>query len=147
MGRNVLSTVSTFPAQLQPQLADIEMLRHRENSSQLQQQINFSKRHRAAPLSTLPPGTNEHITSYDQPGTVVKKADAPRSYIIETPKKDIRRNLEHWIPLEPVPKSPKASIVVKDPTELSIKPRSKRIVQLSLKALENMASFKYLLKL
>ena len=71
MGRNIRSTVPTFPAQLKPQLPDIEILRDRENNSQLQQQAKFDKRHRAAP------GTKVHITSYDQPGTVVKKANAP----------------------------------------------------------------------
>ena len=140
MGRNIRSTVPTFHAQLKPQLPDMEVLRKRENDSRLQQQANFNKRHRAAPLSTLSPGTKVHITSYDQPGTVVNKADAPRSYIIETPNKDIRRNREHLIPLEPVPKSTKASNVVKDPPELNIKSRPKRTIQPSLKALENMAS-------
>ena len=140
MGRNIRSTVPTFPAQLKPQLPDLEVLHKRENDSRLQQQANFNKRHRAAPLSTLPPGTKVHITSYDQPGTVVKKADAPRSYIIETSKRDIRRNREHLIPLEPVPKSTKTSTVVKDPPELNIKSRPKRTIQPSLKALENMAS-------
>ena len=140
MGRNSRSTVPTFHEQLKPQLPDMEVLHKRENDSRLQQQANFNKRHRAAPLSTLSPGTKVHIISYDQTGTVVKKADAPRSYIIETPKKDIHRNREHLIPLEPGPKSTKASNVLKDPPELNIKSRPKRTIQPSLKALENMAS-------
>ena len=81
-----------------------------------------------------------HITSHDQPGTVIEKADAPRSYIIETPTKDIRRNHEHLVPLEPVAKSPQKSSVVKEPLELNIKTRPKRSIKLSLKALESMAS-------
>ena len=75
-----------------------------------------------------------HITSHDQPGTVVEKADAPRSYIIETPTKDIHRNCEHLVPLEPVPKSPL------EPLELNIKTRPKRFIKPSLKALESMDS-------
>ena len=80
-----------------------------------------------------------HITSHDQPGTVIEKVDAPRSYIIETPTKDIRRNREHLVPLEPVPKSPHSS-AVKEPLELNTKTRPKRSIKLSLKALESMAS-------
>ena len=76
-----------------------------------------------------------HITSHDQPGTVVKKAEAPRSYIIETPTKNIRRNREHL-----VPKSPQKSSVVKEPLELNINTRPKRSIKPSLKALESMAS-------
>ena len=73
MGRNIRSTFPTFPSQLKPQLPDIEVLRKRKNDSRLQQQVNFNRGHRAASLLTLPPGTKVHITSYDQPGTVVKK--------------------------------------------------------------------------
>ena len=134
MGRNIRSTVPTFPAHLKPLLPDVEKLRQREHESRLQQQVNFNKRHRAAP------GTKVHVTSHDQPETVVEKADAPRSYIIETPTKDIRRNREHLVPLEPVPKSPQKSSVVKEPLELNIKTRPKRSIKPSLKALESMAS-------
>ena len=95
MGRSIRSSVPTFPAHLQPQHPDVEKLRQRERESRLQQQVNFNNRHRAAPLGTLSPGTKVHISSRDQQGTVVEKAEAPRSYIIETPTKDIRRNREH----------------------------------------------------
>ena len=62
-----------------------------------------------------------HITSHDQPGTVIEKAKAPTSYIIEIPTKDIGRNREHLVPLEPVPKPPQKSSVFKEPLELNIK--------------------------
>ena len=97
MGRNIRSTVPTFPAHLKPQLPNVKKLRQQEHESRLQQQVNVNKRHRAAPLGTLSPGTKVHITSHDQPGTVIEKAEAPRSYIIETPTKDIRRNCEHLV--------------------------------------------------
>ena len=97
MGTNIRSTVPTFPAHLKPKLPNVEKLRQQEHESRLQQQVNFNKRHRAALLGTLSPGTKVHITSHDQPGTVIEKAEAPRSYIIETPTKDIRRNREHLV--------------------------------------------------
>ena len=100
----------------------------------MKQQVNFNKRHRAAPLGTLSSGTKVHITSHDQPGTVIEKADAPRCYITETLTKDIHCNHEHLVPLKPVPKSPP------EPLELNIKTRPKRSIKLSLKALESMAS-------
>ena len=67
-----------FSAHLRPQLPDVEKLHQREHESPLQQQVTFNKRHRAAPLGTLSPGTKVHITSHDQPGTVIEKAEAPR---------------------------------------------------------------------
>ena len=140
MGRNIRSIVPTFPAHLKPSLPDAEKLCQREHESQVQQQVNFYKRQRAAPLGALSPGTTVHITSHNQPGTVIEKAEAIRSYIIETPTKHIRRNREHLVPLEPVPKSPQKSSVVKQPLELNIKTRPKRSIKPSLKALESMAS-------
>ena len=77
------------------------------------------------------------IISHDQPGTaVVKKADSPRSYVIETPTKTIRQNREHSVPLEspPKPSTPKES------PELNVCSRPRRTVKPSLKALEHMAT-------
>ena len=96
----------------------------------MQQQVHFNKRHRAAPLGTLYPGTKVHITSHDQPGTTVEKAEAPTTYIIETLTKDICRNREHLVPSEPVPKSLQKSSVIKEPLELNIKTRPKRYIKL-----------------
>ena len=89
MGRNIRSTLPIFHSQLNLKLPDVSRLRQREQDSRFQQQVNFSGRHRAAPLSELQPGTEVVITSHDQPSTVVKKADSPRSYVIETPTKNI----------------------------------------------------------
>ena len=90
MGRNIRSTLPTFHSQLNPKLPDVSRLRQREQDSRLQHQVNFNSRHRAAPLSTLQPGTKVVITNHDQPGTVVKEVDSPRSFVIETPTKNIR---------------------------------------------------------
>ena len=98
--------------------------------------VNFNRRHRAAPLSTLQPGTEVVITNHDQPGTVVKEADGPRSFVIETPTKNIRRNREHLVPVESPPKPP----TPKKLPELNISLRPRRTVKPSLKALENAAT-------
>ena len=95
----------------------------------MQQQVHFNKRHKAASLGTLSPGTKVHITSHDQPGTIVEKAEAPTTYIIETLTKDIC-NREHLVPSEPVPKSLQKSSVIKEPLELNIKTRPKIYIRL-----------------
>ena len=119
-----------FSAHLKPQLPDVEKLCQQEHEIRLQQQVNFNKRHSAAPLGTLSPGTKVHITSHDQPGTVVEKAEVPRSYIIETLTRDICCNREHLVPLEPVPKSLQKSSAFKEPLERSINTRPKRSINL-----------------
>ena len=100
------------------------------------EQTKFNRRHRTAPLSTLQPGTEVVITNHDQPGTVVKEADGPRSFVIETPTKNIRRNREHLVPVESLPKPP----TPKKLPELNISLRPRRTVKPSLKALENAAT-------
>ena len=75
MGKNIQSTVPTFPAHSKPQLLDVEKLRQREHESRLQQQVNFNKRHRAAPLGTLSPGTKVHITSHDRESRALEKTN------------------------------------------------------------------------
>ena len=135
MGRNIRSTLLTFHSQLNPKLPDVSRLRQREQDSRLQQQINFNRRHRA-PLSTLQPGTEVVSTNHDQPGTVVKEADGPRSFVIEMPTKIIRRNREHLVPVESSPRPP----TPKKLPELNISLRPRRTVKPSLKALENAAT-------
>ena len=136
MGRNICSTLPTFHSQLNPKLPDVSRLHQREQESRLQQQINFNRRHRTAPLSTLQPSTEVVITNHDQLGTVVKEADGPRSFVIEMPTKNIHRNREHLVPVESPPKPP----TPKKLPELNISLRPRRTVKPSLKALENAAT-------
>ena len=135
MGRNIRSTLPTFHSQLNPKLPDVSRLCQREQDGRLQQQINFNRRHRVAPLSTLQPGTEVVITNHDQPGTVVKEADGSRS-VVEMPTKNICRNGEHLVPVESSPKPP----TPKKLPELNIALRPHRTVKPSLKALENAAT-------
>ena len=136
MGRNIRSTLPAFHSQLNPKLPDVSRLRQREQDSRLQRQVNFNRRHTSAPLSTLQPGTEVVITNHDQPGTVVKEADGPRSFVIETPTINICQNIEHLVPVESSPKSP----TPKKLPELNISLRPRRTVKPSLKALENAAT-------
>ena len=151
MGRCIRSTVPTFPSQLDPKLPDFSTLQQYEQSSRVQQQILYNKKHRAAPLSILHPGTEVCIKDHDLPGIITQKANYPRSYVVQTPLSSLRRNREHLVPSEPYSDSPMRARTNEDSesqtrlcqtpqVELNIKTRPRRTLQPSLKALENMAS-------
>ena len=107
IGRNIRSTLSTFHSQLNPKNLNVSRLCLREQDNRLQQQVNFNRIRRGAPLSTLQPGKEVVIRSHDQPGTVVKEVHSPRSYVIETPTKNIRRKRDHLVPLDSKPPAAK----------------------------------------
>eukprot|EP00794_Sanderia_malayensis_P016471 gene16471-18108_t len=147
MGRVIRSTLPIFDSKLNPKIPDIENLKEKESDYRGQEKIRYDRIHRAIPLSTLVPGTNVNVTTHNEQGTVLKSADSPRSYLIQTPTKVIRRNREHLIPLTPeattesTVKEPEVPItpIPEKKIELNILSRPKRNIKPSLKALENMS--------
>ena len=61
------------------------------------QKLNYDRRHRASALPSIPDETDVWITNgkQQQPGQVVRPADTPRSYIVDTPNGQVRRNRLH----------------------------------------------------
>ena len=100
------------------------------------------------PLAPLNQDAEINITTHHEQGTILKSANSPRSYFVQTPTKIIRRNREHIIPLQPSTtlKSPnmrKQATPVKIPgmkNELNILSRPTRTIKPTLKALENMSN-------
>lgn len=82
MGRCIRSTIPTFPSQLAPK-TDLYALQQHEQISRSQQQTLYNHRHQAAPPSALYPGTEVHIKDHDLTGIVTKKADYPKSYVVQ----------------------------------------------------------------
>ena len=145
MGRIIRSTLPTFDLKLKPKLPEIETLRRREDDSRKQQKVSYDKRHRVIPLPQLKPDAEVNITTHHEQGTILKPANTPRSYYVQTPTKVIRRNREHIIPLntgtpEKSPNVQKQATSVKTPemsTELNILTRPTRTIKPTLKVLEN----------
>ena len=145
MGRIIRSTLPTFDLKLKPKLPEIETLRRREDDSRKQQKISYDKRHRVIPLPQLKPDAEVNITTHHEQGTILKLANTPRSYYVQTPTKVIRRNREHIIPFntgtpEKSPNVQKQATSVKTPemnTELNILTRPTRTIKPTLKVLEN----------
>ena len=147
MGRVIRSTLPTLDSKLNPKLPELDTLRRREDESRRQQKLCYDKRHRAIPLTALKPDTEVNITTHHEQGTIIKPADSPRSYYVQTPTRVIRRNREHIVPLHPSThaESPDSRVQTTPvestsrTTELNILSRPKRNIKPTLKALENMS--------
>ncbi|XP_054267078.1 uncharacterized protein K02A2.6-like [Macrosteles quadrilineatus] len=70
----------------------------RENKYQNKYKIQFDKRHGASGLSELEVGSMVWITDLRRHGKVVRKLNEPRSYLVETDKRTIRRNRKFLVP-------------------------------------------------
>ena len=100
MGRKIRTQVPTVPAQLMPGW----QLREKDASLKARQK-KTSARHFAKTLSDLSPGERFWLPNQRTEGTVLDNVGTPRSYAVETPNGELRRNRRH---LNPLPDSPEA---------------------------------------
>ena len=98
MSRKLRTTIPITSDQLPPKVPDIFTLKKREETLKNRTKENFDRRHRVAPLSILPPGTIVWVPNQHRYGTLVSTAN-PRSYVIQTPTRQIRRNRRSVNPL------------------------------------------------
>ncbi|XP_014674738.1 PREDICTED: uncharacterized protein K02A2.6-like [Priapulus caudatus] len=91
-GRRIRTTVPIIPEKLESQLPDSAKLRTREQDQRNHQKQNYNARHRAVERDVLWPGDEAYVSRENTPGTVVRVAETPLSYIVETPTGEIRRN-------------------------------------------------------
>ena len=103
MGRKIRTRIPTSPSNLNPCWPYLEQFRENDASLKDRQKRDFDRRHSAKTLPELHPGERVWLPDKKVEGTVVDKADPPRSYTVETPKGRLRRNRRH---LNPLPETP-----------------------------------------
>ena len=101
MGRIIRSNIPQISETFVPQWSYLADFRKSNEQYKLRQKTDYDSRHRTRPLPEIPDNTVVWVTTNDQcsPGRIVSPADAPRSYIVETPSGQIRRNRAHLTPL------------------------------------------------
>ena len=62
-------------------------------------------------MTPLRTGDNVHVKSFNVDGKVLKAADRPRSYVVDTPRGEISRNRRHLVRLN-------KEVELNDPTDL-----------------------------
>ena len=94
MGRRIRGNVPVISKHLVPDWSYMEDFRQHNNLFKERQKRDHDRRHRAQDLPPIPSDTDVWIRTHDQTssGTVVRPANAPRSYIVDAPSGEVRRN-------------------------------------------------------
>lgn len=96
--RRLQTTLPIAKSQLEPKVDDKRKLEGKEEKRIEKQTTNYNKRHGVRNLSDLRPGEAVWITDRKSTGKIIDKADQPRSYIVQSGKRNYRRNRRHLIP-------------------------------------------------
>ena len=120
MGRQIQTRLPTLTANLQPGWPDRETVQQNDQHAKESYRANFNRRHGVRPLQELRPGDHVLVKTdtdktWSTPGTVTSEHGAPRSYIVQTPGGDFRRNRRH---LQLVPEQQGAPPVMDIPGEV-----------------------------
>ncbi len=94
MGRRIRSDLPQNSQDLTPKWPYLQEFRARNLEFKQKQKRDFDRRHRVRDLPSIPNDTDVWITTDGRPttGRVTAPANAPRSYVVETPSGVIRRN-------------------------------------------------------
>lgn len=97
MGRKLRTSLPLTNKQLIPQWSYLPKFREANEKFKKRQEQDYNRRHRAHEVPALPDDSEVWVTSSNQPtqGRVITPADTPRSYLVETPTGQIRRNQQH----------------------------------------------------
>ncbi|XP_046357686.1 uncharacterized protein K02A2.6-like [Haliotis rufescens] len=90
MGRKLRTCLPKHPIQLQPTSVNHEHFQDLDSKQKLATKHNHDLRHRVKTLQQLNPGDSVWLNKSES--KVVRKADAPRCYIVNTPNGEVRRN-------------------------------------------------------
>ena len=101
MGRKIRSGLPQVIHTLAPKWPYLLRFRQCNQKFKRQQERNYNKRHRARPLSPIDDDSPVWVQTDNRRalGKVVSPAATPRSYMIDTPTGEIRRNRQHLIPV------------------------------------------------
>ena len=97
MGSKIRTDLPQTSATLIPQWPYIDQFRKENKAFKEKQKRDFDRRHRVRDIPELPNNIEVWITTHGRaiPGTVLKLAAEPRSYIIQTSSGNIHRNRSH----------------------------------------------------
>ena len=94
MGRKIRTTIPLTAKQLTPQWPYLAEFRRLDGTHKDRQMKDFDREHRVHDLPEIPDDTEVWVTSDAGPipGRIVTTAETHRSYVVETPTGEVRRN-------------------------------------------------------
>ena len=97
MGRTIRIDVPQFKDKLIPKWSHIKNFRTADKRYKESQKRHYDQRHRVRSLPWLPDDQPVWVETRGQqvPGRILHAANTPKSYVIETPSGQLRRNHSH----------------------------------------------------
>ncbi|XP_065902260.1 uncharacterized protein [Dysidea avara] len=97
MGRKIRTDTPEVKTNFIPHWSYIDNLKNLDQKVKLALRDNYNSRHQVKELPQLPEGQTVWVETRGQqtPGRVVQAANTPRSYTVETPMGQVRRNRTH----------------------------------------------------
>lgn len=98
-GRKIKTLLPQIPEKLKPITVNQKSLRQKESMSRDYSKRNYDLRRRAQTLKPIQEGDNVFVKNFNVDGKIIKEADRPRSYVVDTPRGVISRNRRHLVKL------------------------------------------------
>ena len=116
MGRKLRSCLPQTIESLTPQWSYLQEFRDANEKFKDSQRRHYDHQHRVRSLPEIPDYTDVWVTTNDNniPGRTVRMADTPRSYIVQTPTGELRRN---WGQINVNPSTPETQPTRTETTE------------------------------
>jgi transposase InsO family protein len=97
MGRQLATTLPTLARQLKPEWPEHSKVLANDDAAKDRQKYYYDRRHGVRSLPALSPGEQvltklNHEKTWSGPATVTGNASTPRSVVIQTPNRSVRRN-------------------------------------------------------
>ena len=133
-GRRIRSNLPSIPGSLTPKWPDLEKFKLGEAQRKLTQKSHFDHHRNAKDLSTLLPGQQVWVADQKREAIVTSEAETPRSYVVETPTGQLRRNRSALVPFKEKvkvesPSSPQTvDVNIVSPPDVTYRTRSGRAV-------------------
>ena len=114
MGRQIQNNMPQVDKHLVSKWPYLSDFKGKDTEFKKKQEANYSKSHRARTLRPVSDNTKVWVTTGDHldPGKVISRHNASRSYVVETRKGDVRRNCQH---LTEIPESMDSSTNIQEP--------------------------------
>ena len=117
MATKIRSTLSQTTKSLVPQWPHLQEFRRANEAFKEKQKANYDHLHRVHDLPAIPDHTDVWVTTgeHNTQGRIVNMANTPRSYIVQTPNGEIRKNRSHLNIVPSATKTPTKEAVIRSP--------------------------------
>ena len=130
MGRRVRTPVPQTDRHLTPQWPYLQEFREKDHKFKECQSRDFNKRHQVRKQPAVPQDTEVWVSSGAEPvpGRVIAQSDLPRSYVVDTPSGQVRRNRRH-LTMMPTPATAPTESETSTPSEQTTAEPSRRVTR------------------